>query len=187
MKKVVEDLAVKNNLETAYSGANRILYIKGKLNKEFIAYIHEKYPSLAFELKAVDTFSVSIGEFDNPKHEEVKVVKGSAKLPIEGKIFTGNGADKELAHKIVEQSMESVFGPLESLPLSEEDKEVENKIIAEESEEERKLRIRTELDIYLTENSIDKSKKGFFVPIAEKFGVTSDYVRKRYNSLKKKD
>jgi hypothetical protein len=172
MKKVIEDLAVKANLETAYSGSIRVMFIKGEYNKDFIAGIHERYPNLAFELKAVNTFE---------KPLEKKITKGSLK------VFSGNTVDKELAADIIEQAMEPVFGPLEAIPLTEEEKAIEAEIRAEETTEEKKLRVRAELDIYLIENPIDKSKKGFFVPIAEKFDVTSDYVRKRYNSLKERN
>jgi hypothetical protein len=175
MKKVIEDLAVKVNLETAYSGSVRIMFIKGEHNKDFIARIHEQYPKLAFELKAVDTFEKSVEER----------IKGSLK------VFSGNTVDKEVAANVVDKAMNTVFGTVDevqSVILTEEDKEsLEAEILSEESEQERKLRIRAELDIYLIENPIDKSKKGFFVPIAEKFDVTSDYVRKRYNSLKERN
>ena len=150
MKKVIEDLAAKYKLQTAYAGAKRIMFIKGEGNKEFVAAVHDRYPALVFEVRAVDTF-------DKPKEE------------TKSKYFPS-----------------LTVGEAQWLPLTEGQKTVENEIIAEEKEEERKLRIRVELDIYLTENPIDKSKKGFFVPIAEKFGVTSDYVRKRYNSLKER-
>ena len=166
MKKVIEDLAVKANLETAYSGSVRIMFIKGEHNKDFIARIHEQYPRLAFELKAVDTFEKPEEEiFTKEKIESIKSILD----PTEYAKAYGN--------------VEEVVAE----PLPEQEQVIEAEIRAEETAEEKKLRVRAELDIYLIENPIDKSKKGFFVPIAEKFDVTSDYVRKRYNSLKERN
>jgi hypothetical protein len=60
-------------------------------------------------------------------------------------------------------------------------------IFNDASSKDAALKLRSDLDEYLLNNPIDKSQKGFYVPIAEKFGCSSDYVRKRYNSLKERN
>jgi hypothetical protein len=196
MKKIVEELASKAGVDHRYSGSTRVMYLRGEKAAEFKAWIKEKYPVLAFELKLDEGLGLRFEHGDlvsvhgDRNHALVHAAHGlkfkSTKKAI---LVSSTEVDEELAGAVVDAAMETVFGPVHAvhaLPLSEEDKVIEDEIRAIESAEEKKLRIRAELDIYLIENPIDKSKKGFFVPIAEKFDVTSDYVRKRYNSLKER-
>jgi hypothetical protein len=149
MKKIIEDLSVRYTCSTAYAGSTRIMYIKGERAKKFIKDVREKYPKLAFELKAVS---------DLPTFQ----------------LFSGTEVSTELVENIVNDAYETVFPKekieqLTQLPL-----------------DEKQTFDREALDAYLVNNPIDKSIKGCYLPAAELFEVTSEYVRGRYRKLKEK-
>lgn len=68
MKKVIEDLAIKNSLTTGYSGTLRIMYVKGENNHEFIQHVKKLYPNLAFQVKP----AIAIPVVKQEKVEELK-------------------------------------------------------------------------------------------------------------------
>lgn len=184
MKKVIEDLAVKFGCSTGYSGGRRIMYVHGERASEFVRHSRDKYPKLAFLLQV----------------SEQPIPSGSLTT------FTGTEVNKELAGEVADNAYKTVFG--EASPLVVVDKvnvdapaigSVERTIdnvrihseegtetfVKKESKEEKE-KLRADVDAYLIANPIDKSKPGFYVPIAKQFGSTSDYIRKRYNSLKER-
>jgi hypothetical protein len=141
MKKVIEDLASKNGLSTGYSGALRIMYIKGEKNHEFIHHVKKLYPNLVFQLKAA---------VDAPKIQ----------------IFTGKSADAEIATAVVE-SVLGVYNPVLDGPLKEKP-------------------TFQEVDLYLLAHPIDRKGKGAYNAAADHFGVKSEYIRKRWLSLRER-
>jgi hypothetical protein len=66
MKKVIETFARFYNLETAYAGTTRIMYIRGTRVSEFLAAVRSRYPGLAFELKDGN----SVSNFEDIKKAE---------------------------------------------------------------------------------------------------------------------
>lgn len=162
MKKVIEDLALTFGCSTTYAGGRRIMYVKGERSTEFIRHAREKYSNLAFDLK-ISELSLQVFTDSEVNENLIKKITNGYWAVEETNIL-----EKSLAIKIADEHPESFIAL---------DKEI-NKVDLEI--------LRDKVDIYLLANPIDKSQKGFFIPIAEKFGCTSDYIRKRYNSLNKR-
>jgi len=159
MKKVIEDY-VKSNFkcDTGYSGSIRTMYIKGERNQEALRAVRERWPNLAFYI--VTTKEIPEVAKENPLTTTTSHGIGTITSPV----------------------TQTIKQPSLGVQLIEE-------VIAEEKQlgvKEQKEKLRSDVDAYLLNTPIDKSKPGFYVPIAKKFGCTSDYIRKRYNSLKER-
>lgn len=165
MKKVIEELAKQFNCSTSYSGAIRVMFIKGEKAKEFIAGARTKYPNLAFELSASEP----------PGHIQV---------------YSGSKVDESLAERITNKAMEFVAPPKHSVVVetSPDDLDEPYQDVYDAETKESKEELRAEVDAYLLSNAIDKTQKGFWATIAKNFkNCTGDYVRKRHDALKKKE
>ena len=164
MKKVIEDLAPSFNCTTHYSGGRRIMYVKGERNLDFARYIRQVYPNLAFVVKPVDELP-TIEVFTSAEVEDNLAANIINKL-----------AQNQPSITVVQELKNEPQAEVTTLPV----------IRLEDYSKLEKEQLRAEVDAYLLANPIDKSQKGFFVPVAEKFACTSDYIRKRYNALKEK-
>ena len=160
MKKVIEDLASRAKLETAYDGTIRVMYIKGERNKEFIAHVHEKYPTLAFELKAVDTFEKPIKFIGRP-HSLT-----SENMSLQTAILDLSDVIKDSGHTTLEQR-EGIF----------------EEVLEEKTNIKKKFSFE-EVDAYLLQNPVDRKTKGPYDAAATLFGVKTDYIRKRWARLR---
>jgi hypothetical protein len=76
MKKIVEELASKAGVRSSYSGSTRVMYLRGEKAAEFKAWIKEKYPKLAFELKLDEGLGLRF------EHGDLVSVHGDRKHPL---------------------------------------------------------------------------------------------------------
>ena len=76
MKKIVEELASKAGVDHRYSGSTRVMYLRGENAAQFKAWMKEKYPNLAFELKLDEGLGLRF------EHGELVSVNGDRKHPL---------------------------------------------------------------------------------------------------------
>lgn len=168
MKKVIEAAAAKSRLQTAYSGASRIMYLKGddETIREFIKQARVTYPGLAFELKNGNQRE----DFNQIAAKDVKAAPSLA-------VFSGNGVDEELAEKVTKEVHDDVQYAERSFVgrIQDEDGQMP---------EQKKKPTPEEVDAYLLDHPVDRKAKGPYNAAAEHFGVKSDYIRKRWSRLR---
>lgn len=85
MKKVVSEfIKTTYNCETGYAGGPRILYIKGERKQEALRAVRDKWPNLAFYVRAVDEIpeGIPVGESEVNPMEAYKQHVGRGTKPL---------------------------------------------------------------------------------------------------------
>jgi len=190
MKKIVEDLARKVGIETAYAGSTRTMYIKGPNLEHFRERIRNLYPNLAFQLKPTDRFLESSLWSDEAK----KLKKSKSKKTPSMLVFSGTEVNEKIAEQVSESAYKTVFPEetKESFPsqgimdvANQHIEESAPPIIADAFVTNGKP-VKDQVDKYLIANPIDRSTKDPYGAAAKLFNVKNDYVRGRYRALREK-
>jgi hypothetical protein len=168
MKKVIEELAARNKVFTRYAGSSRILYLGGENAAEFKAFVKEKYPSLAFELK-VQTKEEFDAYLKAKETWEARPGYHYAHKAGNFEVFSGSTVDTEVAELAV-ASAEATLGnlvltdfPFNNLPATKE-----------------------QVDEYLLANPIDRNAKNPYSNAATQLNHKPDYIRGRWRSLRER-
>jgi hypothetical protein len=185
MKKVIEDLAAKHGVRTAYQGSTRVMFLKGPNAPEFKAAVRERYPTLGFDLIVMTKLQEDLLPIFEALLDKLTV---DERIELQKHMRENQDWEKLLTDH------EKKTAPKRKLDLDkpEEQTFVNENVnfdnVQEEPKQEpaKKVFPQKEVDAYLIENKVDRKIKGIFKPIAEKFGVTTDYISDRHRKLRAK-
>jgi hypothetical protein len=161
MKEVVSKFIRTFGCETGYSGAARIMYIKGERAQDALRAVRDKWPTLAFYVRVTEAIPEAAQEPLTSVQE--------ALLPIVKDLINSLPADTkaEVVGKIIDDAVTYEKNTLaqiaEGIPATRE-----------------------QVDAYLISHPIDRKAKGPYNDAAKALNVKVDYVRDRYRKLREK-